>query len=86
MAPEESARPATLPLSRATFPQENDDAVFPNAGNAKQLRKIYQILFTAIHLCLSLYKFQVIKFHDMLKHPRPYPDTRGLLLGLRSTI
>jgi hypothetical protein len=40
------------------FPLEINDAISPNVGSAKQLRKLYpRFFFTTIHLFPSLYKF-----------------------------
>jgi hypothetical protein len=58
--------PQPLP-DHFTFPQEINDAIFPNTENAKQLRKIYLCFYHNTPLCLCI-NFIMIKCHNMARH------------------
>jgi hypothetical protein len=67
-----------LPLAVFIFPHGNNSTILPDAGSAKQLRKLYPRfilpLYIPFHLCA---KFTTAKCHDTAEHARPYPDTQG---------
>jgi hypothetical protein len=70
-------RPMTS-LGRFYFLQENNDAILPDAENAKKLRKLYPHFLLPLYtsICLSL-NFVTTNCHDTVRHTRPYLDTRG---------